>query len=1244
MATYTQPISVGGLNQVRSNGDLFQQESERKNNQNLWASIKVGATGFGAYWGLKHLNDNVSFEADKWTSILNYSSTRNRGDRRPRMGNYSWIKEGGRLTPGDILLEGIRKVEEYSPSQILRTFQLGPLLTPSLASQKTSFYLSGRELASQKDYLSGLLKAEGNEELSNEVLKRGAFFKNNKLYLAKSSTEADEGRVLLNEARLMFPYFKVPSIDENGRMKDDIYLNKIFKNYANLYGGKFDIDASLKEGNLPFTVIGGKTAAKMNFQYGVRASARSVFQTGSKALDHGLEFTQNYVPDDTIAAKWLNSLHTNLGSSGAYEAGVRDTVLTMGKNWGVKLGLGGIAFWGLDQAVSSLAPDDSYFKNGIAAGLVGAYANTRIKFAQGVYDHTQGWKEAQENVAPGSTSLMTLAGLPLSFATAGGLAAYSKHLWDINTMGYTEAVKAATEERSAFGKYLPDVLKDAKFLKGARARRWIIAGAALGLAAEAPFIPGAILTGESSDQLRAQYSGKEEVAVKANRWWLTGGSPWGGDKTKYYRPSQAYLWMNDTKTKSLYGDRETRYKLNPFLHPIDYLRDPYQLEKMTDEERPYPIWGLDISTGSFLAKVWEKTAGALIKPDRLNPRALDTLQEQEDGSFAFNKRVTKDEASLVADGMMLAPENARADYNTEAARWSFRAFKEFAGIRGFALDQLQDAFGFDFEGRDYEQLARSGEITDIARDISELNLGDIGGLGEIQRRAILTNSGAIQKRFNNMRNKMPSWLPHDESEFYINFLEGDPYRKIDEGDVRLPGKGYESIHPELQGLDSEDYPNIYKYKILSDVALGSREFYNAKRKEDYAAAEDLLNETDAKIYEEIKKQEADRSSGKTFYEADDYKGPLGQYWRFLTHDVSELPYEKLTPIRPTSKFIHQRSAIEDYEATQLDAGDAAIWQKPYEHFISPAITQVARWFGNYKPSKTEERYNIDDYFDKLEYFKYRKLYKEALTEGNTVKADEYKRTYDKTIEGSLTTNMTSSADVLHAYIALPKRERDYFGSFINANEKDRAKIKEIVPDRIGAIYEELWNRKDIREKATDSKTGGINEEKLQDLMSAQINQENQELVNNNRKEYNTYISNKSIQKQGTFKEYLADLDSANYIQQTTGIPDQEFVGWDPRIDLKEVKIRTLSIGGQDLYDYGFYKSDLQNLKRVISVMNEGQVTNQVEAMKDDAKRKKGLEFEVRQALVEQNMNPQMVQVLDTTGKSSMTLDITQSNG
>src|SRR5260370_36417888 len=77
-----------------------------------------------------------------------------------------------------------------------------------------------------------------------------------------------------------------------------------------------------------------------------------------------------------------------------------------------------------------------------------------------------------------------------------------------------------------------------------------------------------------------------------------------------------------------------------------------------------------------------------------------------------------------------------------------------------------------------------------------------------------------------IRNTAASWLPGDD--YYTNFHEGDPFLNVPEGYARLPGAGYAALHPELEGVNPEDYPDIHKMATLADVAPYSRE-YNTYR-------------------------------------------------------------------------------------------------------------------------------------------------------------------------------------------------------------------------------------------------------------------------------------------------------------------------------------------------------------------------------------------------------------------------------
>jgi hypothetical protein len=113
------------------------------------------------------------------------------------------------------------------------------------------------------------------------------------------------------------------------------------------------------------------------------------------------------------------------------------------------------------------------------------------------------------------------------------------------------------------------------------------------------------------------------------------------------------------------------------------------------------------------------------------------------------------------------------------------------------------------------------------------------GYSEPLRRFIQLES--FEPQANEIPNTMPSWLPGDD--YMTNFKVGDPYVRIDDGYARLPGAGYEALHPELKGVNPEDYPDINKLSILSDVAPYSRE-YNLYRQK---VASQARNSTELQI-------------------------------------------------------------------------------------------------------------------------------------------------------------------------------------------------------------------------------------------------------------------------------------------------------------------------------------------------------------------------------------------------------------
>jgi very-short-patch-repair endonuclease len=188
----------------------------------------------------------------------------------------------------------------------------------------------------------------------------------------------------------------------------------------------------------------------------------------------------------------------------------------------------------------------------------------------------------------------------------------------------------------------------------------------------------------------------------------------------------------------------------------------------------------------------------------------------------------RDSASGLAG---LAPPKPREEFGLwDTFKQETLIASEFIGLPGYIGRTL---LGKAFPDKTLGQktyLQGSRQIDSLARSYYELNIGE--GLGpnfgsdetigytEPIRRFIQRDPAGIQ--VNDIPNTQPSWMPGED--YLINFKQGDPYTKLDQGYARLAGAGYEAIHPELEGVNPEDYPDLTKLDILSDVAPYSREF------------------------------------------------------------------------------------------------------------------------------------------------------------------------------------------------------------------------------------------------------------------------------------------------------------------------------------------------------------------------------------------------------------------------------------
>lgn len=1219
--------------------------AEENRNSALINLASITGIGGLSYYAATKYGQAGSPIADAYQNLLGTDYLNRHLDK-----SKTWIDSQGHIfMPQSVkrsMLSQLMALEEASPLHILRTLQLSNIVSPfsDLTSNDQQVLFSSRKLKNQQHYYESLIRF-ANKDMEDklkavkveEALRNGMIYQNGKMFGIKDG-KADLSNVIIKDARLSLAGTKIGSV---------VSPNQMHSNFAKTVGSTFDLD---RVGDDYLSIVGGKDLKNFSNKWG-QSWLRYSVEMGMKSLDNPLagfeEMLRGVGVDQTsfFETKTWNILkkYTNvqLGTGGDYDLSIKKSLLVSGKNVAIKSTKVALGYEIADSVLRTLSPEGGLFNDGIYTGLTNLYASSRVKFAEVWSDKFQGYKDSQENNAEGSTSLTTLMVLPMAGALFGSQVAYLKRMGKTLTTNSEEAGKiyntaAKSELLSAVG-----LNKDYKPMK-----RNALIGALAGATLAAPFLPGALI-GDSSKELKERYSGEKEVAQKANRWWLFGGTAWEGSHTQYFAQDKVARIRADSTDKVRYGDDDTKKRLNPLLHPLAYLRDPYKYEKMHEKDMPYPVWGMDVSYGSIYGKIFERTIGQVIKPDIINPaiydldditpstgklglikRLLIGDKESRSGTIQVPHSVSPDDRGLINAGILAPEASAGYDPKLESAGLVYQAGTDLIGLKGWTASLPLSAIGID-PGNIRPQLSRSGEATSAARDLVDTNMGDLFGFGEFQRKILGTSSGSLAERENPMKNNMAYWLPSKDNQYYINFAKGNPYSKIKNGEDRLPGAGYQSLHPNeiKEGTDPNDYALIHRYKILADVAKGSREHIRAKQQLIEAYQKGDLSKYEENILTTTMEQEKSRDQRKTFYEDKSTRervtlGPVGFLQSLLWDNIArhgESPTEMLTPIRPMAKFMHKRTAIQDYVETQLGGSDAAIWTNPYSHFIKPALNKtrlIAQ--GDFKATEVKDKENINEFFDKLGHIRNR---------ANGSPSDD-----SNSVVASSLSGLNTKEKVLKFKKSLSDDEKDYFESFSKeTDEGKRDKIRSILPKDVLRGYEQIWQNIDTARKArsqgvsvqqaiaedTDKRTTTLSKAFNVKLSNSEKNAIKLK-VSKDKDDYVDlgYSTRERIRmsQNDQLRLKMADKEAMTYVDRATGIPNKKFIGWDPRLKTDDIKIRTLSVGGEDLKRFGFWKSDEERMNRIPILKSDEQIVQNLDKIKSDIRNNIKMRQQIEQAL------------------------------
>jgi hypothetical protein len=463
-------------------------------------------------------------------------------------------------------------------------------------------------------------------------------------------------------------------------------------------------------------------------------------------------------------------------------------------------------------------------------------------------------------------------------------------------------------------------------------------------------------------------------------------------------------------------------------------------------------------------------------------------------------------------------------------------FRELEGMTGWLKNVIQKSITgseFSFVGR--PELASASLMGSLREQFWELNLG--GGLftTEAIRRFLPSERGERQE-YNPILNNMPSWMPS-------RFHYGDPYRKVELGYARMPGSGYEALHPELQGYSPENYPLIYRYEILADIASTSKEFLQTReRLYSMRASGQSTSEIDAYM-DRIDAQVAAKriqQFGGLDDRAIELPGSGFTQRAFAGAQTAArkiaAPAEYMIPMgfRPFQKLMADRGAIEQYEYERLYGSKVAFWDEPIRDWFRPAFYSAANLLGwDGKPGWRKDADAIGGYFDRLEFVKQMTLAQQAQAMGNSRAANNFRYQASKTRFG-----VNPQGDPMGIYMSLPDSEKKFFDAFSFADPRDRARILEMIPEDQAHLYKTIWDRIDNEEFPYPGSGSSVSD---------------------------MYLNSR-----------MADIQQYTYNEP---MPGTDWVGWHEDVDMSDVKLRYIENLGKDIHEYDMWHKQVRMLAR-----------------------------------------------------------------
>jgi tetratricopeptide (TPR) repeat protein len=239
---------------------------------------------------------------------------------------------------------------------------------------------------------------------------------------------------------------------------------------------------------------------------------------------------------------------------------------------------------------------------------------------------------------------------------------------------------------------------------------------------------------------------------------------------------------------------------------------------------------------------------------------------------------------------------------------------------------------------------------------------------------------------------------------------------------------------------------------------------------------------------------------------------------------------------------------------------------------------LQKTFGKWQPKKYKEITEMNEYFDRLEYIKYKGLYevaarRAALLEGTNVKAvfkdlDKNKKKIAKL--------QRKAQKLLDKY-----DERDH--EYINRINKINQEISSLREDEKIVFKGGKYTKSAIAyKKAMESTIYGLSEGATKDEILAAVPDQYKDYFQRFMNETDESERKKILKHlpdylkrplQAAWGHKMENVKSNNRYFQSHKLPGVTWRGWKPNINLRHVQMKTVQNEGMLLADFGFYESE-----------------------------------------------------------------------